>query len=369
MIARRVALFALMTLLTAPVFIAAVPPFIDAQKLAQMQAIDWRIVPNLGANLVIPLLAQIMPVEIASKIFMALALVLPLIGCVALHDAIFGRRSWWPLAAALVAYNAAYLAGLLNFTVAIGLAFLGAACWIRLRHKPWRQGIAVAAIAVPILFTHAFGFGFLFMMIGGFELHEAYATRRILVLLSRAARVALVALPGVMFYLHSQLALDSAVSPLFLGKSLWWAVTKFDPLRKAMGAGASFFTYDTGIDLLVVIAVAAAFAALVLAKKLDVSWLAAIAAALMLAYPFVPGVLAATGGIDTRLPVLAGFLLFAGITPRRLGRRETTVLAFAFAALIIVRIGVIETAWQEQSAGVAEVATSAPIGPVQTTVR
>jgi len=74
-------------------------------------------------------------------------------------------------------------------------------------------------------------------------------------------------------------------------------------------------------------------------------------------------VIAGTGWIDTRLPVLAGFLLFAGITPRRLERRETAVLGLAFAALIIARLGVITLAWQGQNADLANI--TAVLAPVK----
>lgn len=370
---RRIAVLALIAALIAPLFVTAIPPLLDYPNhlarmavlaahdrdpaLAQMYAIDWHVVPNLGMDVVVPILAQIMPLDLAGKIFIALGLVLPLLGTVALHDAIFAKRSWWPLASALVVYNAALLAGFLNFTVGVGLALLAAACWIRLRQKRVLQAAAVAVLAVPIFFTHAFGIGFLFLMIGGFEAHEAWRERRMSALPSRAAKLGVAALPVAFLYFQTRLASDAATSPLALAKTLWWALAKFDPLHKAIGAGASFFTYDTGIDLLILIAVAAAFGALALARKLAFSWLAAIAAALMLAYPFVPGVLADTGWIDTRLPVLAGFLLFAGITPRRLGRRETAVLGLAFAALVAARLGVIAAAWQGQNADLADLAS------------
>lgn len=370
---RRIALFILILALIAPLFVTAIPPLLDYPNhlarmavlaadgrdpaLAQMYAIDWHIVPNLGMDMVVPILAQIMPLDIAGKVFIALALVLPLLGTVALHDAIFAKRSWWPLASALVVYNAALLAGFLNFMVGVGLALLGAACWIRLRHKPWLQAAAAAIIAVPIFFTHAFGIGFLFLMIGGFELREAWREPQFAALALRAFKLGVTALPIALLYFHTRLASDAATSPLALAKTLWWALSKFDPLHKAIGAGAGFFTYDIGTDLLILIAVVAAFSALTLAHKLTFSWLAAIAAALMLAYPFVPGVLADTGWIDTRLPVLAGFLLFAGIMPRRLGRRETVVLGLAFASLIAARIGVIAIAWQGQNADLADLAS------------
>ncbi|HEX3971490.1 MAG TPA: hypothetical protein VHX19_09205 [Stellaceae bacterium] len=380
MIMRRIALLALCLALIAPLFVTSVPPLLDYPNhlarmavlaarghdadLAQMYAIDWHIVPNLGMDILVPLLAQIMPLTIAAKVFLGLALILPLLGTVALHDAIFEKRSWWPLASALAVYNATLLAGFLNFTVGVGLALLGTAAWIRLRSRPQLQIAAGAVIATAIFFMHAFGIGFLVLLIAGFELREFWRERNRAALVWRGMKLSLTLLPAVILYFQTRLASDAAAtSPLELIKILWWALAKFDPLHKAIGAGADFFTYDTGSDLLILIAVAAAIAALCLARKLAFAWPATIALALMLAYPFVPGVVAGTAWIDTRLPVLAGFLLFAGITPRRLGRRETAVLGLAFAALIVARLGVITLAWQGQNADLADL--NAVLTPVK----
>jgi hypothetical protein len=125
---RRIALLAVCTTLIVPLFVTTVPPLLDYPNhlariavlaagghdadLAQLYTIDWHIAPNLGMDIVVPLLAQIMPLTLTGKIFLALALILPLLGTVALHDAIFEKRSLWPLASAIVVYNAAFLAGM-----------------------------------------------------------------------------------------------------------------------------------------------------------------------------------------------------------------------------------------------------------------
>ncbi len=335
--ARRLALVALAIALVAPVFSTPLPP---------------------------PLAA---PEDFARKLFLPLALVLPLLGTVALHDAIFRKHSWWPLASAIVVYNAAFISGSVDFCVAIGCALLGAACWIRLQRRPWQQTAAVAAIAVPIYFAQASGLGFLLLMIGGFELHEAWQAKRLAIIRPRAARLALAALPAGFLFVHVDPTFGASPS-LTAARSMWWTIAKLSPLEVAIGAGASFFTYDTGIDLLILIAVAAAFGALALGKKLSFSWPTGIAAALMLAYPFAPGGLTDAAWIDTRLPVLAGFLFFAGMTPKKLGRRETAVLAVAFAALIVARLGVIATAWQSHTIDLAH-ASDAPTQVTQADAR
>jgi hypothetical protein len=376
---RRIALIAVCTALVIPLFVTTIPPLLDYPNhlarmavlaagghdtdLAHIYAIDWHVMPDLGMDIIVPLLTQLMPLTIAAKIFLALALLLPLLGTIALHDAIFEKRSWWPLASAIVVYNAALLAGFLNFAVGIGLALLGAACWVRLRRDARRQIVAGALIAAALFIVDAFAAGFFFLLIAGFELRDVRQEQNRHAPTARAAKLGIVALPTALLHFDTRLAADAPTSPFAFAGNLWEALAKFDPFHKAIGAAASFLTYDTGSDLLILTAVAAAIAALSLARKLAFAWPAAIALALMLAYPFVPGGFAATDLIDIHLPVLAGFLFFAGIMPRRLGRRETAVLGLAFAALIVARLGVITLAWQGQNADLADI--NAVLAPVK----
>jgi hypothetical protein len=342
---RRIALIAISIALVTPILATASPPLSDY--------------PDHSTGFA--LLVQLLPLAVASKTHLALALLLPLLGTVALHDAIFEKRSWWPLASAVVVYNTALLAGFVNFAIGIGLALLGAACWVRLRHRPQQQVTAGAAIAAAIFFINTFGAGFLVLLIASFELREIRLAPSRTPLAPRAAKLALTALPVTILDIAMWLT-HSPTSPAIAFAKEWSWLSSVDLFNEAIGAAASFFTYDTGADLLILIAVAAALAALALAHKLAFAWPAIIAAALMLAYPFVPGLLAEGSWIDIRLPVLAAFLLFAGITPRRLGRRETAVLGLAFAALIVARLGVITLAWQGQNADLAEItAATTPI--------
>lgn len=344
---RRIALIAVCSALIVPLFVTTIPPLPDY--------------PDHSTGFAV--LAQLLPLAVASKTHLALALLLPLLGTVALHDAIFDRRSWWPLASAIVVYNTALLAGFVNFAIGIGLALLGAACWVRLRRQPRQQIGAGAPIAAATFFINSFGAGFLMLLIAGFELREIRLAPSRERIAPRAAKLAMTALPVTLLDVVALLASGRATPAVAFAKEWSW-LSSVDLFHETIGAAASFFTYDTGADLLILIAVAAALAALSLARKLAFAWPVTIAAALMVAYPFMPGLFEDSGWIDIRLPVLAGFLLFAGITPRRLGRRETAVLGLAFAALIVARLGVITLAWQGQNADLAEIATvTAPVEP------
>jgi hypothetical protein len=339
---RRIAILALAAVLLAPLFTATMPSALDGRY---------------PIDIVVRLLGQIVPPAIAEKIMVALALVLPFAGTIALHDAIFGRRSWWPLASAVLVYNAALIAGFVDFAVAIGLTLIGAACWIRMRHTPWRQCLVAAYIAAIMFSIQVTGIVFLLLIIGGFEVSEIRRGDRESSIAYRAIKLGLAALPAALMFCSALLDRDYAAATLAVVKTQYWALAKFDPLHKFIAAAAGFFTYDTGIDLLILIAVAAALGALALARKLAFSWLTAMAAALILIDPFLPRELPDSAWIDTGLPVLGAFLLFAGLAPKRLGRREVAVLGLAFAALITARLGVISAAWQGETADRGELAT------------
>src|SRR5438445_1280805 len=80
----------LVGLALSPVLWAAVPPLVDypnhlarmwilaqngtVPELANNYTVAWRLLPNLGMDLVVPALARIMPLETAGRLFIALTL-------------------------------------------------------------------------------------------------------------------------------------------------------------------------------------------------------------------------------------------------------------------------------------------------------
>ena len=372
---RRIALFVVLAALVAPLFITAIPPLLDYPNhlarmailvqagrdadLSAMYAIDWHIVPNLGMDMVVPVLAKIFPLDVAGRIFIALALILPVLGTVALHRAVFRKPSLWPLASALFVYNATLLAGFLNFMVGAGLALLGAACWVRLKDKPVWQIAATAIIAVPVFFTHLFGVGFMFLVIGSFELNQAWQHRtKPAKTFAQGIKLGLCLLPIAALYFNTRFADDGTTSPFAVFKTMWWALYNFNPMWKLTGLAAGFLTYDTQTDLTIMVAFIAIIATLALTRKFGGAfWLVALTAALFVLYPFVPNVMTGTGWIDFRLPVLAGFLFFAGTFPRRLSRRGHAIVGLLFVLLMGARLSVIASAWQEQNSDLADLST------------
>ena len=139
------AFIATAAVLAVPLFLTEVPPLLDYPNhltrmglfatgladpvLSEFYTANWGIQPNMGLDLVVPPLARVMSLEWAGKVFVYFALVLPVLGACALHRALFLRRSYWPLASALVAYNGMFFAGFVNALVGAGIALLFWLIW------------------------------------------------------------------------------------------------------------------------------------------------------------------------------------------------------------------------------------------------
>ncbi|MGB8601906.1 MAG: hypothetical protein WCD42_06890 [Rhizomicrobium sp.] len=175
--------------------------------------IHWLFVPNLASELIVPTLAQILPVEAATKLFLSLGMVLWVLGPVLVQRALFGKISPLPLAAAFFVYNAPFLWGFFNFFFAAGCSFVLLAWWI------WQAGrlnavkLAGYAAALLVLYAfHLFAFLTLLLLIGCFEISRAVDAHDIkpVALLRRALPVILVAVPAfAVFFIFKPIGGDA----------------------------------------------------------------------------------------------------------------------------------------------------------------
>jgi hypothetical protein len=118
---------------------------------------------------------------------------------------------------------------------------------------------------------------------------------------------------------------------------------------------APFLTHDLYADLATAALVGAAALGLLVTRRARVAPQAAIAMLILaLCYPFTPDSIQGGGFINMRLPVLAGFLLFAGMRPDRLPRTAGRLLFGAFAALLAVRMAMLTATWQGQTRDIAD---------------
>lgn len=348
--------------LLAPLLVIDVPPLSDYPNhlarffilahpddpvLSKMYAPHWTILPNLGMDVIGAGLLRITDPHTGGRILLALSLLAPVGGAVVYHRVAFGCRSYWPLASGLVAYNAAFFMGFMNFLLSLGLALVGAAAWIALRRRQrsgWKT-LAGASAAVATFFTHIFGLAFLFLLIGAeeaAELRNRWSSGTVTVRdFMKAAIPILIALaPAIVLYRLSPFG-NTATS---LGA--WHAIVKLMRLFSAFTIPSMNLTIVTAVA--VIVALVAMRRHLAFAPGLRL-------AIVVLAVVYIAAPLRMKGGsyIDLRAAVMIALLLFAGVQPR-LARREAMMFGVVFAALIFVRSAYVAATWIESRDDLAD---------------
>src|SRR5260221_451170 len=120
--------------------------------LQRFYEIAWRPVPDLAMDAIVPMLAQVMPLDWAAKAFVLLTLLLLVGGAAALHRTLFGVWSAWPCLAFLLLYSRILLWGFLNYLFGLGLGLCALALWIALRRL-----LALVYLAMPSQLATASG--------------------------------------------------------------------------------------------------------------------------------------------------------------------------------------------------------------------
>jgi hypothetical protein len=345
----------------APLLVIDVPPLLDyPNHLARAYVLSgddpllrhfyqphWALIPNLGLDLLLPQLMTWLPVHVAGRLILAFSLVLPVIGVVAYSRAVFGQATWWSLGALLVACNGTFLLGFLNFQLAIGLALLFAASWVRFRQTRPAMTIALCTIGVGALFfCHLMGVLALLLLVGAHEITRPAPVRRALL----AAPLVLV--PAALFMASALRGVSTEIQ---------WQTWSQKLLRAAYGV----LNYDIRLDILSAVAIAGLIVLLTLQRRMSIPassrWALALCAALYLATPFT---FKGTLFTDVRFAALFGFLLFATMRPVRLPRRLAYGMAACAAALLMLRTTVVADVWYQHRADLAQLrAAIAPVPP------
>ena len=359
---RRGAWWAVLALLAAvllaPLLIADVPPVLDYPNhlarfvllaagpddpvLGRMFTPSWSIIPDLAIDVIGPPLLHVLPVHVAGRCLLGGILLLNLGGVLALHRALFGRRSYWPLASGLVAYNSGFLLGFMNWGVGSGLAMLFAAAWLTWRDiKPATTVVVAIAASVVLFFCHLMGLMFFLLLIGSAELQAIRTCRDMLV--RSAALLVVVAAPTVLAFLapiHDQ--------PL--------ATHWMDLHDKLIQIASPFINYDITLDLITAallyggVAIGVALGWFVLAPRAIVA-----VVALVIVYAASPFDLMSASFLDTRVAIMLGFLLFAAVDPSGLTHPAARrAIAAGLYLLFAVRMAVLADAWTDHRRDLAD---------------
>jgi len=295
---------------------------------SEFYAVHWRLIPNLASEMVVPLLAQAMPLEIAAKLFLSAAVAMWVTGGALIQRALTGRIGVASLFGALFATNANFTWGFLNYTFAAGLSFVVFAAWIAASktRTPMRlAGFAVAVFAVYV--CHLFAACILLLLIGVFEL--AAAQRRDGGIRSRLTAhlvpVTAIFLPVAAAFLLFKSAGGEGGSIEFnyadtigdrFGSAAQWAFS--DPAYLVIG----------GLAILILAGLAYGRLRFIPAMKPVVLVLAAVTLA-------APEWALGGWGVDMRLPAVLGVVTFAGL---QLRSRPRTAIAAGAAVVILAAL-------------------------------
>ena len=323
----------------------------DDPVLAGFYAPRWRVMPDLGIELLgVPLLA-VLPVHVVGRLLAAAALLLPVLGTLACARAM-GNRSLWPFAVGLVAYNQTYLLGFLNFSLGLGLALLFAAAWLRWRERFPVASVALGAVAAIVLFAcHLMGLLFYALLIGaheaamlGFPLRWRDLARR------GGAGIAVLAVP---LALYAGSELHGTEAPILF----------LSPVAKLEQALAPVVNYRLSLDVLT----GGVLLVLPLVWLLTRVWMPSRAAwvamaGLLVLYAAAPYGFKGTFSLDTRFIIMFGFVLIASLSPIGLSRRMGALAGGGLTLLFVARMGVLLAAWNGHRADLADL--RAAIAPV-----
>jgi hypothetical protein len=307
--------------------------------LSQFYTIDWRLLPNLAMDLVVPPLAALMSIQDAGRLFVGVTLLLVASGTIALHAALHRRLSWWPFLVFLVLWNRDFLGGFFNYLFTLGLGLWALAAWVYWRDRaPWFRVAVFAAIAFMLFIGHLYAFGIYALGVLGYELARTdwSAKNKSGLLGSWLTTGSQFLLPAALFLLHSP---TSGYAELF----------EFPPdliRAKLRGFHHLFLNYNLWFDRLTFVVLAGAFLLGLATRRIllhpHVRWMLVL---LLIAYLSMPQIFFDTGAADYRLPVGFTFVLLAGTELRPQALAHPKLVAAALLALFLVRIGLLAERW------------------------
>lgn len=121
----------------------------------------WMLVPNLGGELAVFVLARLVGLDLAVRLFVAAVPALAVGGMIALARVVHGGITPFALLALPLAFSYPFTFGFLNFCLGAALALWAAAAWIALtRAGRTRARLLLALTASPLLMiAHLMGWG------------------------------------------------------------------------------------------------------------------------------------------------------------------------------------------------------------------
>lgn len=316
--------------------------------LQRFYLVEWRPIPNLMMELLVPALHRFLDIYLSGEIFTLTIFVVILSGTLVLSRALNGRWSAVPLLASPFLYCGVLLVGVMNYLFGIGLALWAFAAWVALRERPWPWRYAASTFLVlALFFCHLFALGLYGLELLAFELHRLWSER------GRkgegARRLFDFVATGVPF-LPALLLLVAGPTWDSAGTAPYW-----DVAGKVEGLMLAIKIYYPHVAYTLIAAFALA-AALARARKAlhmhPVGWaLLGVGTAIYLA---LPRVLFAAHMADQRLPIALLFMLAACVRIDLDGARMRMAFLALLAGVLALRLAEVELVWNDLARGPIE---------------
>lgn len=338
-----------------PLFSVRLPPLFDypnhlarlhilavgarSDVLREFYAIEWRFVPNLAMDLVVPPLARLVGVEPAGRLFIAATFLMLVGGTMGLHAVLHRRLSPWPLLAFVLLYNKMLTWGLVGYLFGVGLFLWTLAAWIASAGRnAWVRLAVFSGLATVLLICHLYALGLYGVSVVAYELSRFWRARR------RGAPQPASDLAVAVGQLVLPVALFLALSPLTADATAF----ELRPYWKKLAAGVSVLQlYDVRLEAAVVALAGIAYLVLLARGVVRVSAdMVAPLGGLAVSYLAMPATLFGSNLADRRLPVAFAFLLVAASDAEWRGERSRLAFTTAVVAVVAVQLGVVHRQWQ-----------------------
>ena len=302
----------------------------DSAVLRDYYTFEWALIGNLGVDLMVELLAPLLGLEAAVKLIVLTIPPLTAGGLLWVAREVHGRIPPTAMFALPFAYNFPLWFGFINFALAMALALLAFAFWLRLGRlgHVWLRAALFVPISAALWVIHAFGWGTLGVLAFSAELVRQYdGGRNLFVSGFRSAIHCLALTPPI--------ALNLAWRSQAQGFTADW----FNWERKLDWITMVLRDRWEWLDMTALVLVALLLLWALLSRRMTYSRnLAATALFLSIVFVLLPRIVFGSAYADLRLAPYAFAIALVAIrmTPRA-GDRFTRALAIAGLAFFAVR--------------------------------
>lgn len=322
---------------------------IDEQiALGDNYAAAWKLLPNLGLDVLALPFLHMLPPLFAAKAIIILIFAVQYGGVLVLARALHGRVSLvTALLAAILLYSYIFIWGFANFLLGNGLSFWCLALWLRLRERNlWLAALVCALFAGVIFLCHGFAFALYGIMLSMLEFGRWWQARprSISGLIAPAfATAAQAVVPAVLFLMtptaqagqSAEAILAHHDNPASLATRLS-EIALYQLSAIVRVADSPWWWLDV-LSFVIVVALG------IRALRQGTLRLAPVAVPLMLVLlalcVLTPPSLFGVGKIAERIPLVSAMLITAALGMEAHESRGRSVLVAGLALLLLVRVG------------------------------